>query len=525
MIQLQNISYHIKNRALFENADLTLFAGQKVGVIGANGVGKSTLLALIKGKVEVDSGAVDIAGDLVIAEVEQEVKGTEQIALDYVMDGDQELRKIQQKIAECEQQEDWIKLADYYSQLEHVDGYSASARAAQLLSGLGFSDDEHFLAIGRFSGGWRMRLNLARAIFTRSDVLMLDEPTNHLDLEAILWLENRLKYYQGVLIIISHDSDFLDAIVSAIVHVENKQFKLYTSNYSGFLKLRAEQLELQQRLYEKQQRTKDHLTSFISRFRAKATKARQVQSRMKALERMQQVAAVYSSSSFQFQFQISQPGGSPLLNCQKLTAGYEEHVVLDKINLSIYPFSRIGLIGPNGAGKTTLLETLAGKIDPINGAIIKDTKLKIGYFSQHQVDELALDVSPLVLMQRMDGKLVESQCRNFLGGFGFAGDRVFEPVGNFSGGEKVRLALALLVWQAPNCLLLDEPTNHLDMEMKEALMLALQSFEGAIVVVSHDRHFLKATVDELLMVNKGDVKSYEGDVESYCQELRTLANG
>ncbi|MDD4906188.1 MAG: ATP-binding cassette domain-containing protein, partial [Methylobacter tundripaludum] len=436
-------------------------------------------------------------------------------AIDYVIDGDQELRRLQKQLLIAEQNDDGLKQAELHAALETIGGYTAQARASRLMSGLGFTADQETNAVNSFSGGWRMRLNLAQALMCRSDVLLLDEPTNHLDLDAVIWLQDWLCKYPGTLLLISHDRDFLDTITDHIVHIEQNKAEIYTGNYSAFERMRAEKLAQQQSSYLKQQREIAHMQSFVDRFKAQATKARQAQSRIKALERMELIAQAHVDSPFDFSF--AKPGKmpNPLLTLDKVDIGYDQTCVIKQAGLSISPGDRIGLLGPNGAGKSSLIKVLAGDMQPLSGKRNEAEALKIGYFAQHQLEQLRIDESPLWHLQQLDKQATEKDLRNFLGGFDFRGDKVMEAVKPFSGGEKARLVLALLVYQNPNLLLLDEPTNHLDLEMRHALSVALQDYEGAIVVVSHDRHLLRSVTDQLLLVSGGKVQPFDGDLDDY----------
>jgi ATP-binding cassette subfamily F protein 3 len=517
MIKLMNISLQRGLKQLLEETSLTLLNGQKVGIIGENGAGKSSLFALLTGQLTPDLGDVLLPKHLKIAHLEQEVPALEQAAIEYVIDGDQELRALEKRLSETE---DGVEIAEIYTRMEAIGAYSANARAAQLMYGLGFTTEEQQYQVSQFSGGWRMRLNLARTLMCRSDLLLLDEPTNHLDLDAIIWLESWLKTYPGTLLFISHDRDFLDAIASHIVHLDNRQLKLYTGNYSAFEQQRAANLAQQQATYEKQQRERSHLQSYIERFRAKASKARQAQSRIKALERMEIIQAAHVNSPFQFSFREAPPCSNPLLKLDKANLGYENKMVLQNVSLNLMGQARIGLIGPNGAGKSTLVKCLAGEFAPLIGELFVNPKVRLGYFSQHQLDSLDLNASPLLHLQRLSPEANQQDLRNYLGSFGFSNEQALTPVGPFSGGEKSRLALALLIWQKPNLLLLDEPTNHLDLEMREALTLALQNYQGAMIVVSHDRHLLRSCTDELILAANQRVSAFEGDLEDYEKWLQ-----
>ena len=498
---------------------MTLHAGHKAGLIGANGAGKSSLFALLRGELSPDGGDCRIPADWRIAHMRQEVDTLDRLAVDYVLDGDGRLRQVQAELAVAETAQDGTALARLHSELESADGYTADARARKLLAGLGFASEQMDRRVGDFSGGWRMRLNLAQALMCPSDLLLLDEPTNHLDLDAILWLEDWLKGYPGTLLLISHDRDFLDAVVDHVVHVEQRKLNLYRGGYTAFERTRAERLAQQQQAYEKQQARRAHMEKYIARFRAQATKARQAQSRIKALERMEELSAAHVDSPFDFSFRESERISSPLLDLAEGRLGYGDKVVLEKVKLQLVPGARIGLLGPNGAGKSTLIKNLAGELQPLGGRLLRGENLAVGYFAQHQLDSLDDKASPLLHLQRLAPAEREQTLRDFLGGFDFRGDRVDEPVVNFSGGEKARLALALIAWERPNLLLLDEPTNHLDLEMRLALTMALQEFSGAVVVVSHDRHLLKSTTDDFLLVADGKVEAFDGDLDDYSRWL------
>ncbi|MFK8400553.1 ATP-binding cassette domain-containing protein [Pseudomonas sp. BGr12] len=519
MIRLQNLTLQRGPQRLLEGAELTLHAGQKVGLIGANGAGKSSLFALLRGQLGQDAGDCYLPADWRIAHMRQEVDTLDRLAVDYVLDGDVHLRKIQAELAAAEDAHDGTALARLHSELDSADGYTADARARKLLAGLGFTSEQMDRRVGDFSGGWRMRLNLAQALMCPSELLLLDEPTNHLDLDAILWLEEWLKGYPGTLLLISHDRDFLDAVVDNIAHLEQRRLTLYRGGYSAFERTRAERLAQQQQAYEKQQAQRAHMEKYIARFRAQATKARQAQSRIKALERLEELAPAHVDSPFDFAFRESDKISSPLLNLSEARLGYGDKTVLEKVKLQLVPGARIGLLGPNGAGKSTLIKTLSGDLSLLSGELARGENLAIGYFAQHQLDSLDPKASPLLHLARIAPAEREQPLRDFLGGFDFRGERCDEPVLNFSGGEKARLALALIAWQKPNLLLLDEPTNHLDLEMRLALTLALQEFSGAVVVVSHDRHLLKSTTDEFLLVADGRIQEFDGDLEDYARWL------
>lgn len=517
MINLNQISLIRGGRVLYENVSLTFYDQHKIGLIGANGSGKTSLFSLLLHELEPTSGEINYQGDLTIAYMRQETTAEGCLALDFVLQGDEEYYRIATAIALAEQQESYEQLADLYHQMSLIDGYTAAARAGQLLHGLGFSTAQQQQPYQSFSGGWRVRLNLARTLMSRSDVLLLDEPTNHLDLDAIFWLEKWLQAYQGLLIIISHDREFLDKVVNQIAFVDNHDVKLYHGDYTQFEAERARQLALQQATYEKQQRKISHMMKFVNRFRYKATKARQAQSRLKAIERMDQIAAVQVNTPFQFEFFEPERAPYPLLKLEQVDLGYGQTPILKNISWQLVPGDRVALVGANGAGKSTLIKALSGKLMPTHGTITIDSGVKIGYFAQHQLESLQLDKTAFDHLQVLASKKSTQELRNYLGGFGFQGDDVLKPVNAFSGGEKSRLALAMIVWQRPNLLLLDEPTNHLDMEMRMALTLALQSFEGALVIVSHDRHLIRTTVDQLWLVADKKLQLFDGSLDDYQQ--------
>ena len=515
MLNFKNISIRRGTRVLFKETSFTIHKGQKVGLTGANGVGKSSLFAMLLNQLQVDEGDFSMPPGLEISHVAQETPAVDCSAIDYVMDGDKELRQTQHNLLQAEQESNGLKLAELHNTLEHIGGYTAQARASRLMNGLGFSTEQEQNSVTTFSGGWRMRLNLAQALMCRSDVLLLDEPTNHLDLDAVIWLQDWLCKYPGTLLLISHDRDFLDSITDHIIHIEQLKAEIYTGNYSAFEKMRAEKLAQQQSAYIKQQREIEHIQSFITRFKAKATKAKQAQSRVKALQRMEVISQAHIDSPFNFSFPAPEKMPNPLLKIEDADIGYAEKTVIKQVSLSISPGDRIGLLGPNGAGKSSLIKILAAQLKPLSGKTHKADALNIGYFAQHQLEQLRLDESPLWHLQQLDKTATEKDLRNFLGGFDFKGDKVSDIVKPFSGGEKARLVLALLVYQNPNLLLLDEPTNHLDLEMRHALSMALQEYEGALLVVSHDRHLLRSVTDQLLLVADGKVQNFDGDLDDY----------
>jgi ATP-binding cassette, subfamily F, member 3 len=512
MIKLTGVSLQRGIKQLFTGADMTVFSGDKIGLIGANGTGKSSLFKLLTAELALDGGSLDIPKQWQIAHMAQEVEAGEATCLEYVLAGDAPLCALEAQLATTE---DGETLANLYHEYELLDGYSARARATQLLHGLGFEGDAPERPVSSFSGGWRIRLNLAQALMCRSDLLLLDEPTNHLDLDATLWLEKKLKDYAGTLLIISHDRDFLDNVVTRIAHLENGKLIHYSGNYSAFERQKAERLAQQQAAFEKQQTRVAEIEDFVRRFRAKATKAKQAQSRLKELERMEQLSPAHVDSPFTFRFLPPERIPQQLLTFDAVSLGFGETALLENLAFSLHGNSRLGLLGANGAGKSTLMKALAGVSPLMAGTRIEGAHLAIGYFNQHQLEALDLQASCYLHLQRLTPAASEQSIRNFLGGFDFMGDRVFEAITHFSGGEKARLALAILAWQKPNLLLLDEPTNHLDLEVRHALTLALQAYEGAMVVVSHDRHLLRNTVDEFWLVEAGRVEPYDGDLHDY----------
>ena len=515
MIEIKNLTLQRGLKVLLDQAALSLAPGRRVGLIGKNGSGKSSLFALLKGEITADKGDVSIPKHWKTAAVAQETPALDISALDYVLQGDGELQLFQTALHEAEAKNDGMKQAEYHAKLEEIDAYSAPARAAKLLSGLGFSQEEHSRPVKSFSGGWRMRLNLAQALMCRADLLLLDEPTNHLDLETVLWLENHLSGLPCTQIIISHDRDFLNATTTQTVELSDQKLTLYGGNYDFYQAERARRLAQQQAAYLKQQAQIKHLQSFIDRFKAKATKAVQAQSRMKALDKLERIAPAHFDSGFSFEFDSPAHLPNPLLQLDKADLGYGGEPVLHGIDLSLESGARYGLLGVNGSGKSTFIKTLAGELNVLSGRIVRSDKLNIGYFAQHQLDTLRPDQSPLWHIQKLSPDVREQEIRNFLGSFNFVGDAALQKTEPFSGGEKARLALAMIVWQKPNLLLLDEPTNHLDLDMRHALTLALQSFQGALIVVSHDRSLLEATTDSFLLIEQGRLKTFDGDLEDY----------
>jgi len=500
---------------LLDSVNLTVQPGQRVAIVGANGAGKSSLFQLLLGHLAPEQGSVALPGGCRIAHMAQEVAASSRSARDFVLDGDTELRRMEAELGQAELRGDDNAIARLHGELDVHEAWSAPRRAEALLRGLGFVDSDVERPVSAFSGGWRIRLNLARALMRPSDLLLLDEPTNHLDLDACLWLENWLKRYPGTLLFISHDRDFMDRVASHLVHFDNRKLVLYAGNYSAFETQRAERLAQQQAGYERQQARIAEIQRFIDRFKAKATKARQAQSRVKALERMEKIAPAHVDSPFSFEFPVASKVSNPLLSVRHGSAGHNDVPILRNINLTLLPGSRVGLLGPNGAGKSTLMDALRGAGTLLSGERTEGEHLATGYFAQHQLESLDLDASPFLHLQRLAPAASEQQIRNFLGGFDFHGDEALSPIRSFSGGEKARVALAVIAWQKPNLLLLDEPTNHLDLEMRQALTMALQNFEGAIVVVSHDRHLLRNTVDDFWLVSDGQVRGYDGDLEDY----------
>ena len=503
---------------MLSDSDLVIHPGQKVGLTGVNGSGKSSLFALIQGRVHADTGEVSIPSGWRVAHMAQEVEALEQAAVEYVLDGDYELRRIERELEAAERNGDDNALARLHADFDAHHGYTARSRAEQLMHGLGFHQHQIGNSIRDFSGGWRMRLNLARTLMCPSDLLLLDEPTNHLDMDAILWLEEWLKRYPGTLVLISHDRDFLDNVVEHIAHIEKQGVTLYRGNYTAFERVRSERLAQQQAIHERQLREQERLTRFIERFRAKATKARQAQSRIKALSRMDMVSPVHADSPFKFRFPLSDKLSTPLIALRKASLGYDTALLKD-VTLNLQPGDSIGLLGPNGAGKSTLVKTLAAQLERLAGEEQRGEHLRIGYFAQHQLESLDQNATPAIHIQRLSPDAREQAIKDFLGSFGFRGEKVDEKAGSFSGGEQARLALAIIAWQKPNLLLLDEPTNHLDLEMRHALTMALQEFDGAMVLVSHDRHLLRYTVNDLYLVHDGTVEPYEGDLDEYATWL------
>ena len=520
MIRFNQFTLARGTKPLFDATTFALNPGEKAGLVGANGAGKSTLFSVLRGELHADGGDFSMPPSWQIAHVAQETPAVDRTALDYTLDGDAQLRAIEARIAAASAAHDGAAEAHEHAAFADADGYTAPARAEALLLGLGFTLAQTREPVSSFSGGWRMRLNLAQALMCRSDLLLLDEPTNHLDLDAIVWLEDWLHRYPGTLIVISHDREFLDSVCNVTLHLENRQIKRYGGNYSQFEILRAQQIALQQSAYEKQQKTVAHLQSFIDRFKAKATKAKQAQSRVKALERMELIAPAHASSPFTFEFRMPDAAPNPMIVMDDVRCGYhtdagDEVPIVEGVTLSIQNGQRIGLLGANGQGKSTLIKTLAATLDALSGTVRQGKGLSIGYFAQHQLETLRPDDSPLQHLGRLAPDTREQELRDFLGGFNFSGEMATAKIAPFSGGEKARLALALIIWQKPNLLLLDEPTNHLDLETRHALTMALAQFEGTLILVSHDRALLRATTDIFMLVAKHRLQPFDGDLDDY----------
>ena len=514
MLSFNNLELVLGGKTLFDDVSLTIHHHQKVGLVGANGTGKTSLFKVIKKEIEVDQSTVSFPNDLRISYLAQEVPSSDVIALQYVLSGDYRLIEIQHEIELAEKEEKFELLAELYETYSALDGYSAKSKAEQLMVGLGFKSEDFSKSLKDFSGGWRVRLNLAKTLMQPSDLMLLDEPTNHLDLDAILWLSNWIKSFPGALILISHDRDFLDDCVSSIAHLYRQSIELYSGNFTQFEILRAAKLAEIQSNFIKQQKEVAHMQSFINRFKAKATKARQAQSRVKALEKIELIAPAHIDSPFNFTISETEKISNPLVTLSESNLGYD-NPILSKINLTIAPGDRIGLLGPNGAGKSTLIKSIVGSIPVLDGDREIGSNFRVGYFSQHQVDDLDLSISAFTHIQRLDETKTEKQIRTYLGGFNFKGDKVKDPIHLFSGGEKARLAFAIISYQKPNILLMDEPTNHLDMEMRHALTIALQAFKGAILLISHDRHLLNSSVDHFYLVDNGGVDIFNGDLNDY----------
>ena len=527
MLNFTDVTLRRGPRVLFADASFGLFRGEKVGITGENGSGKSSLLSLVRGELHPDSGSFDMPPGLAVAHVAQELLASDAAAIEFVLDGDAELRSLQRDIAAAEAADAGARIGELHARYAAVGGYDARSRAGRLLHGLGFTAADEMRPVRAFSGGWRVRLNVAQALMCRSDLLLLDEPTNHLDLDAILWLERWLIDYPGTLLLIAHDREFLDRIVNRVVNIEHGRARAYRGNYSAFEEQRAAELAEQSSLFTRQQQQIRHMESFVERFRAQATKARQAQSRLKALERMQRIAPAHVDSPFEFEFRQPDKLPRPLLALENQSVGYAQHILLQRVSLTLAPGDRVALLGRNGAGKSTLMKLLAGELAAASGTRTEARDLALGYFAQHQLEQLVVEDSPLGNLKRLAGALAtratEQELRDFLAGFGFQGERVFAPVAPFSGGEKARLMLAIVTFRKPNLLLLDEPTNHLDLEMRQALAVALQDYAGALVVVSHDRHLLRTVVDQFYVVHDGRVLPFDGDLEDYAQSLSAQA--
>lgn len=519
MIQFQNVSVRRDGRVLFKDASFQLHPKQKIGLTGNNGTGKSSLFAVLLNKLAADTGEVAIPTNWTMAHMAQEVESVNMTAINYVLAGDDEWYKLNEKL---EKQDELAEneIAHLHQKFDEIDGYRTPTKAAQIMAGLGFATAQHNLQVSEFSGGWRMRLNLARTLMCRADVMLLDEPTNHLDLDAILWLEDWIASFDGMVLLISHDQSFLDACVSHILHIEHQGITLYTGNYSQFVRIRSERLAQQQQAFEKQQTTKAHLENYIRRFKAKATKAKQAQSRIKQLERMTELSAVVADNPFSFKFYPPSHMASPLIVMTKADIGYSDIALLNNVKLQVTPDTRLGLLGMNGAGKSTVIKAMIGELPLLSGNHRISDTLKIGYFNQHQMDSLDNNATPLTMLRRLAGTTSDADLRAFLGSFDFKGDRIDTPSKLFSGGERARLTLAMIVWQRPNLLVLDEPTNHLDLQMRQALTLALQGFEGAVVLVSHDRELIANVCDELYLVHDGKVDEFTGDITDYGKWLK-----
>jgi ATP-binding cassette subfamily F protein 3 len=515
MLTLQNVTLIRGAKTLIENINFAVFDKNIIGIVGANGSGKSSLFAAINGDLEIAKGNIELRKNARVNHLDQEVPGLAISALNYVISSDTELFAVLEQLEKAEHQQNYDIIIECHNKLHELDGYSAEAKAAKILIGLGFSQEQLTEPVKNFSGGWRMRLNLAKCLYAPSDLLLLDEPTNHLDMEAIIWLEEFLRHFPGAILLVSHDRDFLDHTTTHILHIENHQAKLYTGDYSTFEVIRAQQIALQKAQFRKQQAQISHLMDFVNRFRAKASKAKQAQSRLKTIAKMQLVQSVYESSPFHFHFMQPNRMPNPMITMRKVDLGYSEKTVLKKINLNIMSGERIGLLGINGAGKSTLIKALCGELKQQHGVIERSPSLVVGYFAQHQLDYLPLNESPMSILKERWPTITEKEFTAYLGGFGFARDQALSPLKNFSGGEKARVALAIIIYQKPNLLLLDEPTNHLDLEVRQALMIALQEYEGTMILVSHDRYLLRTLVDELYLISNGKVEPFTGSVEDY----------
>lgn len=523
MLSFSQIYLQRGTKLIFDHTSVVLFENQKVGVVGQNGCGKSTLFNMIKGEILPDSGEFKIQNNLVISDLVQEIPQTDMTALDYVLSGDKAYVECLSQLQKAELAQDASLLMHMHEVMENIQGYAKPAMAGSILAGLGFSKEQQTYPISNFSGGWQMRLGLARCLMTPASLYLLDEPTNHLDLEAILWLEKWLKNLKATVIVISHDREFLDHVVDKILHIEQQKFKLYSGNYSFFERARVEQLKMQNTLYERQQDKIRHMMSFVERFKAKATKAKQAQSRMKAIEKIELIAQAHLDKEFDFSFFDIQDLKNPMIKCQNLQLGYDKNKpILNQVHLELRAQDRIGILGLNGQGKSTLIKSLVGEIPPLAGEILIQSKLRIGYYAQHQLDQLDIQSTPFQIIQELDVKLKEDVIRNYLGRYQFQGDMVFRRISSFSGGEKARLALAKMIWLKPDILLLDEPTNHLDLDIREAIVMALQSYQGAVILISHDRHLLNTSVNQFYLVHQGRLEIFPGDLEDYYQWLTNI---
>jgi ATP-binding cassette, subfamily F, member 3 len=523
MIVFNKVALRRGAKLLFENGSFNINAGEKVGLVGPNGAGKSSLFALLRHDIVSEKGSVDFPDKWRVAHVAQEIDDTERTALEFAIDGDVELRALEAELATAEAAEDGFAIADIHEHFARIDAYTVESRAASMLTGLGFSEEQQYDAVSSFSGGWRMRLNLARALMCRSELLLLDEPTNHLDVEAIMWLEEWLAQYEGTVLLISHDRNFLDSVVGRIIDISGGTLTLYTGNYTDFERQRAERLMQQQAMFEKQQRQISHIESFITRFKAQASKARQAQSRIKALAKLERVAAAHVDTPFTFAFREPDDVQNTLFESEKANIGYGDKTILSKVSVRVGAGTRVGLLGRNGAGKSTLVKLLAGELEPQAGELRRDRKCKIGYFAQHQLETLRMDQTPLWHMNQIAPRSADKELRSYLGTFDFSDQKVFQEIGTMSGGEKSRLVLAMIIWDKPNLLLLDEPTNHLDLEVRAALTIALQDFVGAVVLVSHDRALIETVVDKYWLIDNGRISDFDGDMEDYRQ-YRVMAD-
>lgn len=519
MIRFKKLSLSQANQSLLQHIDLTLYPNQKIGIVGHNGCGKSTLFQLIRNELSAEEGELELPPKWQISSAKQETPASELNAIEYVLSGHQTYHQLNTQLTQAEQEQDGDKIALIHADLETINAWSLPSQAAKLLTGLSFSEEQMQAQVKTLSGGWRMRLNLAQALIQPADLLLLDEPTNHLDLEAVLWLQGFLNQYDAMLMTISHDRDFLDSFCNHILHFNEQKLVLYTGNYSSFEKQKLQHEVLQQAQFEKQQKEIEHLEKFITRFKAKASKATQAQSRVKALEKMDKVSAVRIKTKFGFEFFEINQNITELISIENTNVGYDDKTVLSDIDLKLFAGQRIGLLGRNGQGKSTLIKLICGELASQAGEINRNKHFNAGYFAQHQVEQLNLDQSPLWHLQTIDPKISEQVARNFLGGFAFHGDKAVKKIAGFSGGEKARLVLAMITYQKPNLLLLDEPTNHFDIEMREALSLALQNYQGAVLLVAHDKSLMESVVDEFWLVNDGQAHPFDGDLNHYQKWL------